>query len=215
METFVASLSAGSGGRQRTSRIVRGCTWRPGDPCSKHPLRARKADAPHSTAPTRGGCRGRPGRDNLAKAACFGAAGAVRPPAERRRCGDRAASGPPLPSFFRRRQHVLFSLAALGWRLLLELLPPRSAASRTASRGQRGAFLCPGLLRVVPKGALPRGRQHGPGVTVRRRAERASGFLGAGEEAGVEVAAAPGLPRRGPTCGQRCPRPLEGLGTVG
>lgn len=42
---------------------------------------------------------------------------------------------------------------------------------------------------------------------------RASGFLGRGEEAGVEVAAGPGLAPHRPTCDPLCLRLLEGLGT--
>ena len=55
----------------------------------------------------------------------FRAAGAVRPPAYRGRCGVETTSGPLFPSCLW-RQHVLFSLAALGWQLPLWLLPPLS-----------------------------------------------------------------------------------------
>lgn len=99
----------------------------------------------------------------------------MRPPAQRGRCGARAASGLPFPSSCRWRQHILFSLAALRGPLPLWLLPPVSAAPRLASRGQRGLLRCAVLVRVVPKGAAfprPAAWAGSLGEAARRAGER-------------------------------------------
>ena len=116
MEMLVASLSSGEGGRNAygASMALAGKTF----------LGQSLGAFLHSTKVHR---LSRHRREIPAKVASFGKAGAVRPPAERWRCGEIAASGRLSPSLCRGRQHVLFSLAAFGWLPPMWVLLPRSA----------------------------------------------------------------------------------------
>lgn len=157
-----------------------GCTWPFRGPCRKDPPSAGEGEAPPPTAPTCGACSGGAGKAPASHLR-FGAVGAGRPPAERRRCEEAAVSGAPFPFFCRRRQHLLFSLAALGLLLPLLLPPPllplHHLVLLLAQQAEGSTALSFVRFCCVSSGRAPlsRRRQHGPGVTVRRRGERATG----------------------------------------
>lgn len=162
-----------------------------------------------TTAPRPASCGDCAGK--TAEAIAFRAAGAVRPPGYRRSCGATTTSGPLFPSCGW-RQHVLFSLAAFGWRLPLWLRPLLSGTPFPACRGRCVLLICPDLVRVVPKGAgFP---QQAVWAGSHGKAERRppSGFF-AGNRRESRWPRGPAW-LSGPTCGQRCPRLLEGLGDL-
>lgn len=122
MEMFVASFSAGSGGRQYrswdSSGIQYGASVTLAGKTLLGPARVRHRLV--TNTPTRPASLGSAAKIPLRLFFFFspGEADAVQPPAKRRRCEEAGASGAPFPSCCR-RQHVLFSLAALGWLPLL------------------------------------------------------------------------------------------------
>lgn len=173
--------------------------------------RACKAEAPPPTAPTRQVFRGCAGKTQTsqpfsARPALCGlqpSGGAVEP---ERLPGSRflpLAAGANTSCF---RWPRSGGRCHCGCCRLLVLLLARRVEGSAASYVVR--YLCAWSRRAP----LSRGRRHGPGVSVRRRGGRASGFLGVGEEAGVAVASGPGLSRCGPTCGQRLAGATGGAG---